>query len=481
MNITLHVLIVEDSEDDALLIVQALERSGYCPVYERVDTRDAMAAALQRRRWEVIISDYAMPHFSGLDAIMLSVHSGLDIPVILVSGAIGEETAVAAMQAGAADYVMKDNLARLGAAVDRELREAEQRRQRREAEEALRFTQFTVDHTSEAILWFRPNLGILDANNAACRMLGYSRDELRNMSIRDIDCGGCAGDASSHWKRMCEQGVSSVESVHRTRDGRSIPVAVTCNHLLTNGREYGAMFIRDITRQKRSEEMLRSQAAHMEKIREDERAEVARDIHDNLAQLLTALRIDLTQLALRVAGDAEAAERTRVMGDLINQAVGSVHEVSMKLRPVMLDDLGLAAATEWHVKEFEKRTGISSSLVIVPKDGFDLDTNRATALFRILQEALTNVARHAKASVVKIRLECAGNGVTLTVADNGRGITQEQMDGVHAFGLIGMRERVVALDGKFHIQGEQGRGTTVTGWIPLQGSTVQAGPESKKE
>ena len=151
-NVPIHVLIVEDSEDDALLTVQELERSGYAPVYERVDTLETMVAAIPRKSWDIVIADYSMPRFSGLAAIRLIREVGLDIPVIVVSGAIGEETAVAAMKAGAADYVMKGNMARLGPAIDRELREVQERRERRKAEAALRRTEVELDEAQRSLV-----------------------------------------------------------------------------------------------------------------------------------------------------------------------------------------------------------------------------------------------------------------------------------------------------------------------------------------
>jgi signal transduction histidine kinase len=134
----LQVLIVEDSENDASLLEIELERAGYDPVCHRVETPEAMSAALERQVWDVVIADYVMPHFNGLAALNLVAEKGLDIPFIVVSGHITEETAVEAMKAGAHDYVMKDRLARLGRAIERELREAEVRRRRREAEEEVR-------------------------------------------------------------------------------------------------------------------------------------------------------------------------------------------------------------------------------------------------------------------------------------------------------------------------------------------------------
>jgi signal transduction histidine kinase len=138
VNQPLQVLLIEDSEDDAALLDIELQRAGYAPVCHRVETREAMSSALERSTWDLIIADYRLPSFDGLAALALVKEKGLDLPFIIVSGYITEETAAAAMKAGAHDYVMKDKLARLGPAVGRELREAEVRRERRRAEEALR-------------------------------------------------------------------------------------------------------------------------------------------------------------------------------------------------------------------------------------------------------------------------------------------------------------------------------------------------------
>src|ERR1043166_9825700 len=147
MTTSLQVLIVEDSENDALLLQLEAQRAGYRPVCHRVDTAAAMSAALARQRWDLVIADYVMPLFNGLDALALVREMGLDQPFIIVSGHITEDTAVAAMKAGAHDYVMKDKLARLGPAVERELREAEIRRQRKRIDETLK-----VEHAITRVL-----------------------------------------------------------------------------------------------------------------------------------------------------------------------------------------------------------------------------------------------------------------------------------------------------------------------------------------
>ena len=178
----LHILIVEDSEDDCLLLLRELRRGGYDPVYERVETAAAMREALEQRQWDIVISDYVLPKFSGLVALKMLKESGLDLPFIIVSGNIGESIAVHAMKAGAHDYILKGNLTRLVPAVERELREATVRRERRQAEEALVESETRYrslfENSMDAVLLSSADGSILDVNPAACSILNMTKDEI---------------------------------------------------------------------------------------------------------------------------------------------------------------------------------------------------------------------------------------------------------------------------------------------------------------
>ena len=182
MNKRLQVLLIEDSENDALLLELELERAGYEPQCERVESPQALSAALDRQNWDLVVADYIMPQFNGLAALALVKAKGLDLPFIIVSGHITDDTAVAAMKAGAHDYVMKDNLARLGSAVQRELREAAGRREQREAEEKL-----NLEHTFREAIENSVPAGITAVdlegrqtyvNPAFCAMVGWNEPEL---------------------------------------------------------------------------------------------------------------------------------------------------------------------------------------------------------------------------------------------------------------------------------------------------------------
>jgi PAS domain S-box-containing protein len=174
---------VEDSEDDSLLILRILQKSGYDPVYKRVETAEAMQAALREQSWEIILCDYNFPHFNGLKAIELLAETGIDIPLIIISGRIGEETAVAAMKAGAHDYVMKDNLSRLVPAIEREMKEAIVRRKKSEAEERYRHI---VENALEGIFQSTPEGRYISTNRANAVMMGYDSPEEMMTEVTDI-------------------------------------------------------------------------------------------------------------------------------------------------------------------------------------------------------------------------------------------------------------------------------------------------------
>ncbi len=219
---------------------------------------------------------------------------------------------------------------------------------------------------------------------------------------------------------------------------------------------------------KKSEEQLRNLTTYLQRVGEIERTNIAREIHDELGQTLTVLKMDLSWLRKRLPEDQiSVRERTDTMSQLINRTIQTVKKISTALRPGLLDDLGLAAAIEWQADEFQQRTGIRCNITIEPKD-ITFDKDRNTAIFRILQETLTNVARHAEASAVKVSLKQRDGQIELKVRDNGKGITEEQISNPKSFGLIGIRERVKIFGGNNMMKGIANKGTVMTVKIPLQ-------------
>ncbi len=219
-----------------------------------------------------------------------------------------------------------------------------------------------------------------------------------------------------------------------------------------------------------SESRLRSLAMRLENIREQERTAIAREIHDVLAQELTRLKIDLVWMAKRAAKltAADAAGLAERIADATRQtdtAITTVQRIATELRPVILDSLGLAAAIEWQVEDFGRRTGTRGH-ASVPREELKIAREPATALFRILQEGLTNVARHAAATEVHVELVCTEYAFRLTIQDDGRGVRREEIEDPRSIGLVGMRERAQAFGGGFCIRALPTRGTLVEVFIP---------------
>lgn len=357
----LWAIIVEDTPDDIALLLLALRRAGYATDHAHAQTAEELDAALRTGQWDVVLADYSLPDFSGLLALAQVGAYDPDMPFIIVSGNIGEEVAVAAMKAGAHDYLIKGNLTRLGAAIERELREAEMRRARRRDEEAL------------------------------C----HARLRLQALSNRMLE------------------------------------------------------------------------------MQEAERRHIARELHDEIGQSLTAIKLNLEALALRSADETArrlADEIAGVAGEVLNQ----VRRLSLDLRPPQLDDLGLSAALHWLVKR-HTRPGNPAIVLQAPEDLPRLDAETETACFRVAQEALTNALRHAGATQVRIELSVNEGMFCLDVGDDGRGFDvaaarARALLGT-SLGLVGMNERVALAGGEMSVASHAGTGTQLSVRLQLPVAT----------
>ncbi len=240
-------------------------------------------------------------------------------------------------------------------------------------------------------------------------------------------------------------------------------------HVMTHlGTQLGRVLERQRAEERlaNSEAQLRELAARLVSVREEERKHMARELHDELGQSLTALKIDLRTLQRRLPNPADLPARLDAMLGLVDGTIAATQRLATELRPGILDDLGLVPAIQWQVEEFGRRTGVPATLRI---DGapVPLDDRIATAAFRVLQESLTNIARHARASTVTVTLQLDAGGLALAVHDDGVGIAAARRDDPHALGLLGMRERAMRWGGQFTIEPRDGGGTTVRLRVPL--------------
>jgi signal transduction histidine kinase len=218
---------------------------------------------------------------------------------------------------------------------------------------------------------------------------------------------------------------------------------------------------------KKSREELMDLSSHLQSVREDERTNVAREVHDELGQILTGLQIDFSNMILELPQDkSKLIKRSEKMTELIDQSIQTVQRISEELRPSLLDKLGIIPTIEWHVEEFQNRTGLNCE-VTFNTDNVDLDKDPSITIFRILQETLTNVARHANATLVKITLKKENGCLILEIMDDGKGITKEDISSPKSFGILGMRERAHFVGGEFKINGTKGKGTTTTVTVPF--------------
>jgi PAS domain S-box-containing protein len=271
------------------------------------------------------------------------------------------------------------------------------------------------------------------------------------------------------------------EEVHQVKnDGARFRASVVATVLREGGRA-GAYSVvaRDLTEAKRVENQLRQQgdelralARHLQSVREEERSRIARELHDELGQVLTALRMDLSILGHRVSRvvtksqQGPLLEKLSATSRLVETTIKSVRRIVSELRPTVLDEFGLMTAIQWLAQDFESRSGIRCIVTKLQRD-IDVKSHHATTLFRILQEALTNIGRHSGATKARISFVEENSSMILTIADNGKGFDHTRKPGRESFGLFGMQERARILGGRVDVLGEEGKGTTVTVHIPL--------------
>ncbi len=349
----LRLIVVEDSELDYELALAHLVREpslGSANVSaQRVEDEPGLRAALAQGPVDAIITDHNLPCFDSFRALQVAREFDAELPVLVLSGEMSEELAVAALHAGADDFILKTRMLRLAPALKRALEAAAGRRERR----------------------------------------------------------------------------------------------------------VQAQRLRELT-------------AHLERIREDERRAIARELHDDVGATLTALKFELSQLARELYGRPAVAPRIHAMQELVGQAVAASHRIQHNLRPPVLD-AGLPAALDWLVRGFAERTGIETHFE-TNRDDLPLAAAQATALYRVTQESLNNVARHAQATRVSVTLFATAIEVTLEIADDGNGFDPRMLATAPGFGLRGLIERADALGGWAEINSAPGRGTTVMLSVPLTGS-----------
>lgn len=589
----LSVLFVEDSAEDEAQMLRALRRDGYAPEHARVQTLEDMRRELTRRRWDVILCDSAIPEFDAAALLRFLEDADLQVPLVIVSGTIDEEAAVSAVRIGAADYILKDRMARLGAAVARAIEQRRLDRERLQAQDERReferrFREL-LENVEQAAVTLDRRGRVTFCNNCLLRLTGWRRQEVigsdwfsrfapagrtagddlaggdfpphhrsqirtkadgpreilwSNTVLRDasgevdglasigqdvtdrrsaldgpggelfctvfdhagigialigpsdgriLRCNGSlAGMLGYGVAELCGKTVADVSHPEDLRveeglllgviEGRAGRYQMQKRYLRRDGGVAWGLHMGTVVRDSEAralfviatvealpeprpaggEPELHALVDRLNSVREEEARRIARQLHDNLGQQLTSLNIEFSDLELKLADLVPRQQRQIArMHSAVGQTIESVRRISGELRLGQLDVLGLSGAVDWQLGEFTRRTGIRCRVNRLD-EAADLSDAQNTALYRILQEALGNVARHAAATEVGVSLEAGDGHATLRVRDNGRGITEAELAGRGALGLLGMRERARLAGGRLEIHGRPGAGTEVS-------------------
>ncbi len=358
--------------------------------------------------------------------------------------------------------------------------------ERKRAEERLHESEaryrMLFDNAADGIALADTETGqLVDCNQGLCRMVEWNKAELVGQahSILHPPAAVIEGFSQTFQQHQTVDPGIALEDRLLSKSGKLIPVEIRAARIEINGRDFLIGIFRDITERKRADEaiktshqQLRALARRLQSAREDQRKQIAREIHDELGGALTGLKIDLSFLASSAPKSRDKTKRDSFLGrmldmtNLIDETIGTVRKLVTELRPSILDDFGLLAALEWQLEEFQRRTGVQcklhSTMAYV-----NLDEERSIAVFRIFQESLTNVARHANATKVTATLYKEADSLVLKVEDNGKGISEDDIHNVKSVGLVGMRERALFLRGTVNFSGEPSKGTTVSLQFPF--------------
>ena len=467
-------MIVEDERIVAEDIKMKLEMIGYAVVGIASSGRESVKKA-NKLGPDLVLMDIVLEgKMDGIEAAGV-ILSRFNIPVVYLTAYSDKKTLKRAKVTEPFGFIIKPFEAQnLLTAIEMALYRHKLRNMLKESEE--RYSAL-FDRSLSYVYVHDFKGKFIDANEAALKALGYKRKEMFQLNLTSLLDKSQLLKAIKSLREIIRSGHQKKPDEYKLRrkDGRYIWVETEGSLLYKKGKPYAIQGLaRDITEKKmaevdlrESEEQLRNLTAHLQSIREEERAVVAREIHDELGQALTAIKMDLSWLGKKIPEEySSLLKKTKAMSALIDSTIQTVQRISTELRPGLLDDIGLLAAVEWQAEEFHKRTGVVCELSVRSQD-IILDQERSTAVFRIFQETLTNITRHAHASQVKVSLVKKDNTFELKVKDNGRGITEEKISNPKSLGLIGIQERVHSLNGEFNIRGIPSKGTTLTVSIPL--------------
>jgi two-component system sensor histidine kinase UhpB len=480
----IRILILEHDADDIELIEYELKKGGLRYVAEIVQTEETFEKALGTFNPDIILSDYSLPSFDGTHAFKIKQKKLPHVPFIFVSGAIGEEISIELIKNGVTDYVLKDKLFTLVLKLTRALGESREKKAKLEAEKKLirsekllaeaqaiaRIGNWEIDLVTDDHIWSDEMFhifGISKKEHTPSQelFLSFIVEEDRPLIIqRMMESYDNLKNSSFNFRfqRHDDEIRHGLSEWKFDFDGEKRPL-----------RQYG--IIKDTTEIKKAEEeileknkQLRNLSSHLQNIREDERSHIAREIHDELGQQLTALKMDVDWVLHKLNGIENPVEsKLKGMLKMCDNVINTVRRISSELRPAIIDDLGLIAALEWKCTDFEEKTGISCKFITEVQER-RFDNQFGINVYRILQETLTNVSRHAEATKVTVNLIETSDEMVMEIQDNGKGITDEFVNNGKTLGILGMKERTNLLGGNLSITGKKDQGTKTKLILPFR-------------
>ena len=475
----MRILMVEDNPGDARLLREHLVGDRRVVELFQVVHVDRLALALEaleRSSVEVVLLDLSLPDSQGIDTLNSMRKAKPGMPIVVLTSIDDEVLGLQLLQSGAQDYLVKGEVT--SALLRRSVRYAVERKR---AEGELRRSELFLESIVENIPHMifvkdADQLRFVRFNRAGEDLLGHTRQNLLGKSDYELfprDEADFFTNADRDVLRnrqvldIPEEPILTKGKGLRSLHTKKIPI------LDDNGQPVYLLGIsEDITERKRADnqlqrsfELLRTLSQRLDVVREEERTRISRELHDELGVRMTCMKMDFSRLLGMMRESLFPRERMeekiRSMSAETDATIAEVQRLAAELRPGVLDDLGLVAAIEWQCQDFERRSGIRC-LCEASFDQITISPSRATAAFRICQEALTNVARHAKATFVRVLVKEKGEDVLIEIQDNGQGIPPDKLNDGASLGLLGMKERSMAIGGRLDIAGWPGKGTTVT-------------------
>ena len=467
----IHILLIEDNESDAIVVQNDLQHAmGDQITVAHTERLTSALQLIEQQPFDLILSDLTLPDSDGIKTINILRESAASIPIAVLSFRDDEKLAIKAIKAGAQDYLVKGNLTE--GSLSRVIRYSiERKRIEQGIRKAQKRFQTIFEKSPLGIALINLENGkYYDVNPRYAAIVGRSVDELMNIGQIDIihpdDLASYRSEIELYLNRKftdykIEKRVLRPDQLTIWIEMSIVPFEILSNHEIC----YLCM-VEDISERKRLIESLRHLTTYLQDVREEERTRIGREIHDVLGGILTVLKMDLDWLSKKIRANP-MHDRIKSLHELAGEAIETARRVSRNLRPNVLDNLGLLGAIEWLVRDFEQRTNIKCVLESTVSNLICSNKNHETGIFRIIQEAFTNITRHAQATRVGVELIEDEESILINIKDNGVGIRQEQILNSESFGIIGMNERAQQFGGSLSISGTPTQGTLVTLKIPL--------------